>query len=236
MTPRVGSLSAAWLKRRGSRACSFCRPEDEGSPCLLWSSPWQACFLIRMQMGRSWTQRAKWGSAPHCPRCLLPCICIACRFVATGPFSPFPFVPNVVFRVRTLSKILSNWTEEAMLEALWDLRAGTDIMFSFSHAFKKMICVWLWILADFKLLPIFCIFQETKIWPNAQFTSDWMEHWGLKKTPLNTGVNWLLLLSKVCRSSVRQTWLWSILKYSASDTKIFTNLGDPTFKIPSMAL
>lgn len=96
-----------------------------------------------------------------------------------------------------------------------------------------MICVWLWILADFKLLPIFCIFQGTKIWPNAQFTSDWMEHWGLKKTPLNTGVNWLLLLSKVCRSSVRQTWLWSILKYSASDTqKYLQTLGIQLSKFP----
>lgn len=52
-------------------------------------------------------------------------------------FPPFPFVPNVVFRARTWSKILSNWNEEAELGALWDLRAGTDTVFSFLPALKK---------------------------------------------------------------------------------------------------
>lgn len=167
-TPRVCSLSAVWLKRRGSPVCSFCRPEDEGTLVFHEAPLGGVPSSLGMQTERSCTPVP--SGALHPPAALdalPPRLCIACRFVATRSLSPLLLLfKNVIFRPGTWSKILANWSES---RGLFGIQGQTLTLCSHFPRLSEMIWGW---FVDLSQLTVFCILLETKIWPHAQFTRD----------------------------------------------------------------
>lgn len=123
MTRRVGSSFNTAIEAEGFLACCFCCSKDEGASCPQQGRTLAGVLPHQDANGCSFSQDAKWGSAPPLPQCSHPFPFACLQDLSGGPLTLSFCLKVLCSELELLGEILGNWNTETMLKAPWDPRA-----------------------------------------------------------------------------------------------------------------